>query len=128
VTSGGFSGGKRNQIAAAKGDSTEIEEQSSDALPRRSPLDNIRHVCRFGTSIETRIPQTTALQGATRSIGRNCGSQGSNAARKRRQKFSGHSLRAGLATAAEVDEHHLQKPCHTLRYLRRPFAAFWACP
>jgi hypothetical protein len=78
AVSGSFSGGKRNQIAAAKGDSTEIEEQSRDALPRRSSLDNIRHVYRFGTSIETRKPQTAALQKAIRSIGRNCGSQGSN--------------------------------------------------
>jgi integrase len=28
---------------------------------------------------------------------------------ERRQKFSGHSLRAGLATAAQVDERHVQK-------------------
>ena len=28
---------------------------------------------------------------------------------ERRQKFSGHSLRAGLASSAEVDERHVQK-------------------
>jgi integrase len=28
---------------------------------------------------------------------------------ERRQKFSGHSLRAGLATAAQADERHVQK-------------------
>jgi integrase len=28
---------------------------------------------------------------------------------ERRQKFSGHSLRAGLATAAQVDERHVQR-------------------
>jgi integrase len=44
---------------------------------------------------------------------------------ERRQKFSGHSLRAGLASAAEVDERHVQKqlghasPVMTRRYQRR---------
>jgi integrase len=44
---------------------------------------------------------------------------------ERQQKFSGHSLRAGLATAAEVDERHVQKQLGharadmTRRYQRR---------
>ena len=44
---------------------------------------------------------------------------------ERRQKFSGHSLRAGLATAAEVDERHVQRQLGhasaemTRRYQRR---------
>jgi integrase len=44
---------------------------------------------------------------------------------ERRQKFSGHSLRAGLATAAEVDERYVQKQLGhasaemTRRYQRR---------
>jgi integrase len=44
---------------------------------------------------------------------------------EQRQRFSGHSLRAGLATAAEVDERHVQKQLGhasaemTRRYQRR---------
>ena len=44
---------------------------------------------------------------------------------ERRQRFSGHSLRAGLATSAEVDERHVQKHLGhasaemTRRYQRR---------
>jgi integrase len=44
---------------------------------------------------------------------------------ERRGKFGGHSLRAGLATAAEVDERHIQKQLGhasaemTRRYQRR---------
>lgn len=44
---------------------------------------------------------------------------------KRGQKFSGHSLRAGLASSAEADERHVQKQLGhtsaemTRRYQRR---------
>jgi integrase len=59
---------------------------------------------------------------------------------ERRQKFSGHSLRAGLATAAQADERHVQKQLGhasaemTRRYQRQrdrfrgnPLTAWYPC-